>query len=247
MSIIYDASYTFLFVGLTTYLSANTLPDGTNGTWQTIYELTIPAPASAFYATLIIDKSPLLAGSVPVAVDEVVLVRVVATNVTGATGPAGATGASATGATGATGAFSNQYGYIYNIDPQMVASGASVTFSTNGSITAGISLSLGTTITVTSGGDYFISYEVLPAFDALNTASAYAIFVNGVIVPFTATSYGQVGAIDDNYNLAQSSIINIPSGGMLTLRNIGASDDTLQTTTDGTTVVNASIRLFKLS
>ena len=35
----YDASYTFLSVGLTIYLSANTLPDGTNGTMANDYEL----------------------------------------------------------------------------------------------------------------------------------------------------------------------------------------------------------------
>ncbi|WP_430628168.1 NTTRR-F1 domain [Paenibacillus alvei] len=33
----YDATFSFLGTGLTTYLSAGTLPDAVNGTWQSLY------------------------------------------------------------------------------------------------------------------------------------------------------------------------------------------------------------------
>ncbi|MBY0083213.1 collagen-like protein, partial [Paenibacillus polymyxa] len=99
----YDATFSFLGTGLTTYLSAGTLPDAVNGTWQTLYEVTAPVPANAAFAFLVISKNA-LANTANVAIDSVALVKASATGAVGPTGPAGPTGATgASGDTGATG------------------------------------------------------------------------------------------------------------------------------------------------
>uniref|UniRef100_UPI0004725DC2 NTTRR-F1 domain n=1 Tax=Paenibacillus polymyxa TaxID=1406 RepID=UPI0004725DC2 len=100
----YDAAFSFLGTGLTTYLSAGTLPDAVNGTWQSLYEVTAPVPANAAYAFLIISKNA-LANTADVAIDAVALVKASAAGTVGPAGPAGPTGATgASGASGDTGA-----------------------------------------------------------------------------------------------------------------------------------------------
>ncbi|WP_286191335.1 hypothetical protein [Virgibacillus salexigens] len=41
--------------------------------------------------------------------------------------------------------------------------------------------------------------------------------------------------------------MTIPSGATITLRNVGTTADTLGTTADGQTIVNASFRLTRIS
>ncbi|WP_141695475.1 NTTRR-F1 domain, partial [Paenibacillus polymyxa] len=99
----YDATFSFLSTGLTTYLSAGTLPDAVNGTWQSLYEVTAPVPANAAFAFLVISKNA-LANTADVAIDSIALVKASAAGAVGPAGPAGPTGATGpAGATGATG------------------------------------------------------------------------------------------------------------------------------------------------
>ncbi len=106
----YDTNFNFLGTGLTTYLSAGTLPDAVNGTWQSLYEVAAPVPANATYAFLVITKNA-TANTADIAIDSVALVKASAAGAVGPTGPAGPTGATgasgdagATGPAGATGA-----------------------------------------------------------------------------------------------------------------------------------------------
>ncbi|MGG4218761.1 NTTRR-F1 domain, partial [Paenibacillus jamilae] len=96
----YDEAFNFLGTGLTTYLSAGTLPDAVNGTWQSLYEVTAPVPDNAAYAFLVISKNA-VANTADVAIDSIALVKASAAGAVGPTGPAGPTGA--TGDTGSTG------------------------------------------------------------------------------------------------------------------------------------------------
>ncbi|WP_052833351.1 NTTRR-F1 domain [Paenibacillus polymyxa] len=99
----YDTNFNFLGTGLTTYLSAGTLPDAVNGTWQSLYEVTAPVPANATYAFLVITKNA-TANTADIAIDSVALVKASAAGAVGPTGPAGPTGATgASGDAGATG------------------------------------------------------------------------------------------------------------------------------------------------
>ncbi|MDD9781338.1 hypothetical protein PVE99_02675 [Priestia megaterium] len=159
----------------------------------------------------------------------------------GDTGPAGATGP-----TGATGSVSTDFGYVYNNVAQTVAAGDDVTFNNiTGPFGGGVTAT-DTTITVANAGNYLVMYEVAPQFALLNTQTAYAITLNGA--PQPSIRYGQIGStLGDSHNLVGSAILTIPAGGTLTLRNVGGTADTLITTVDGQTVVNASISVFKLS
>ncbi|MDN4090355.1 NTTRR-F1 domain, partial [Paenibacillus polymyxa] len=99
----YDTNFNFLGTGLTTYLSAGTLPDAVNGTWQSLYEVTAPVPVNATYAFLVITKNA-TANTADIAIDSVALVKASAAGAVGPTGPAGPTGATgASGDAGATG------------------------------------------------------------------------------------------------------------------------------------------------
>ncbi|WP_244275481.1 hypothetical protein [Oceanobacillus kimchii] len=91
-----------------------------------------------------------------------------------------------------------------------------------------------------------ISYAVNVLISGINTALAYAIVLNGAIQD--TTRYGQTGGQNNTTRLAiGSAILTIPSGSTLTLRNIGTTPDTLVTTSDGVTIVNASLNLTRLT
>ncbi|WP_241243168.1 collagen-like protein [Paenibacillus whitsoniae] len=158
----------------------------------------------------------------------------------------GATGE--TGATGATGPSPiPSYGYVFNTGAQTVNAGADVIFSTNGPLVGGVAHVAGTAaITVTVAGDYLNQYEVTTGLQGGNQPTAYAVVVNGTVQ--ASTVYGdQTNGANFANTLVGSSILTIPAGATLTLRNVGASADILPTVIDGATIVNASIRLVKVS
>jgi hypothetical protein len=66
-----------------------------------------------------------------------------------------------------------------------------------------------------------------------------------------STIYGDqtsaAGGPTDAQTLVGSAILTIPEASTITLRNVGATADILVTTIDGATIVNASIRLVKIS
>ncbi|MDO7268953.1 hypothetical protein Q5W86_14220 [Shouchella clausii] len=128
-----------------------------------------------------------------------------------------------------------------------MVSGGDVIFSTNGPFSGGVTHTPGTpSITVANGGDYQISYEVNILVFGGETALAYAIVMNGTVQ--NSTRYGQIGGQNNTTRLAIGpSILTIPNGSTITLRNIGATTHTLVTATDGVTIVNAALRLIRIS
>ena len=168
----------------------------------------------------------------------------------GPAGPIGPTGADSTvpgpvgpagpiGATGPAGGLS-EFGYVYNTSSQVVAVGASVTFDSNGILTAGIAHSTGSSdITPTVSGIYKITF-------CLSTVepSQYTVFLNGVAI--TGATYGSgAGTQQNNGQL----IVAVTAGDVLTIRNYtSAAASTLQPMAGGTQPgVNASVIIEKLN
>lgn len=144
----------------------------------------------------------------------------------------------ATGATGPSGL--SEYAYIYNLDAQVVAIEADVSFSSNGIIVGTITHAPGTsTIQIGSAGDYsvwFYSNGVEP--------NQFTLFQNGA--PVSGSIYGSGVGTQGSTGMV---IITAAAGDILTVRNhSSASAVTLQTLAGGTQInSNASILLQKLS
>ena len=165
-----------------------------------------------------------------------------ATGATGATGPAGATGdTGATGPTGATGINGlSEYAYIYNLDAQVVAIEADISFSSNGVIIGTITHAPGTsTIQIGSAGDYSIWFYATGV-----EPNQFALFQNGA--PVAGSIYGTGAGTQGNNGMV---IITAAAGDVLTVRNHSSSAAvTLQTLAGGTQInSNASILIQKLS
>ncbi|PFK64537.1 collagen-like protein, partial [Priestia megaterium] len=150
-----------------------------------------------------------------------------------------------TGTTGATGTVTTAYGYVFNTGTQTVNANADVVFNTTGPLAGGVSFTAPSTITVTNGGVYQVMYEIVLLISGGNTAAAYALRLNNVNQ--TSTTYGLISANALSPILVGTAILTIPSGATLTIRNVGTTNDTLETIADGATIVNASFRLIRLS
>lgn len=133
--------------------------------------------------------------------------------VTGATGEIGPTGP--TGATGATGTSGiTEYAYIYNVDAQVVAIEADISFSANGIIVGTITHAPGTsTIQIGSAGDYAVWFHVNGV-----QPNQFALFQNGA--PVTGAVYGSGAGTQGNDGMV---IITAAAGDVLTLRNHSSS------------------------
>jgi hypothetical protein len=135
---------------------------------------------------------------------------------------------------------SRQFGYIYNLRPQLVLIEGDVIFDTNGIHSPGITHVPGTTqIAVTDAGNYEVHFSVSGV-----EPNQFAIYINGNLAG--GTIYGS-GA-DTQQNTGQA-ILALACGDVLTLRNhSSATPVTLQTLAGGTqTSVNASVIIRKLS
>jgi hypothetical protein len=133
-----------------------------------------------------------------------------------------------------------EYGYIYNLSPEVVAIEADVIFDSTGITTSGITHVPGTSqIIVTTPGDYEVNFSVSGV-----EPNQFALFLNGVPVP--GTVYGSGAGTQQNNGQA---IIAIASGDVLTLRNhSSAAAVILQTLAGGTQInVNASIVIKMLN
>ena len=152
------------------------------------------------------------------------------------TGPTGATGP--TRAAGISGL--SEYAYIYNLDAQVVAIEADISFSSNGVIVGTITHAPGTsTIQIGSAGDYsiwFYANGVEP--------NQFTLFQNGA--PVSGSVYGSGAGTQGNTGMV---IITAAAGDILTVRNhSSASAVTLQTLAGGTQInSNASILIQRLS
>ncbi|TQR18458.1 BclA C-terminal domain-containing protein [Psychrobacillus soli] len=135
------------------------------------------------------------------------------------------------------------YGYVFNFPVQTVASGGDVNFSGNGPL-VNISHTPGTApILIPRAGDYLVEYTI--AVDGPQM-SAYALILNGVEVPNSATRYGATSPAGTNQTLTGSAIISVPANSTLLLRNVGNTADTLIGIDDGHGVLNASLSIHRL-
>ena len=161
----------------------------------------------------------------------------------GSQGPIGLTGPQGPAGTNGTGGSSTpQYGYIYNIADQVVPLETAITFSGDGVKTVGVSHAPGgSTITISSAGDYKITFSV-----SGSEPNQFAIFVNGA--PVAGTVYGSGAGTQQN---SGQTIVTISANDVITLRNhTSAAAVTLAASTPigGTApAVNASILIQKLN
>jgi len=161
---------------------------------------------------------------------------------TGATGVTGATGT--TGTTGVTGAqgqgISDDFAYIYNRIPQVVAIESMISFSDNGVIGSGsITHAPGTSnIAVSASGIYEIDYIVTGV-----EPNQFAVFVNGV--PVQSSIFGSGAGTQQTVG---NTFLNLNAGDVLSLGNhSSAAAVTLQPLAGGTqNNVNASITIKRL-
>ncbi|MGW9529611.1 BclA C-terminal domain-containing protein [Paenibacillus terrae] len=134
---------------------------------------------------------------------------------------------------------SRQFGYIYNLKPQVVPIESEIIFDTNGILTPGIAHVPGTTqITVADAGNYEVHFSVSGA-----EPNQFAIFINGTLAE--GTLYGSEAGTQQNTGQA---ILALACGDVLTLRNhSSATTVMLQTLAGGTQAsINASIIIRKL-
>ncbi|WP_225999547.1 hypothetical protein [Paenibacillus sp. BJ-4] len=132
-----------------------------------------------------------------------------------------------------------QFGYIYNLRPQVVPIEADVILDSNGILTPGIAHVPGTTqITVADAGNYEVHFSVSGV-----EPNQFAIYINGILAG--GTLYGSGAGTQQNTGQA---ILALACGDVLTLRNhSSATPVTLQTLAGGTqTSVNASVIIRKL-
>ncbi|NEU25278.1 hypothetical protein G3M74_03855 [Paenibacillus polymyxa] len=132
-----------------------------------------------------------------------------------------------------------QFGYIYNVRPQVVPIEGEVTFDTNGILTPGIAhLPATAQIAVADAGKYEIHFSVSGV-----EPNQFAIFINGALAE--GTVYGSGAGTQQNTGQA---ILALACGDVLTLRNHSSTAAvTLQTQAGGThTSVNASVLIRKL-
>ena len=165
-----------------------------------------------------------------------------ATGADGVTGPTGADGATGpTGVTGPTGTNGlSEYAYIYNLDEQVVAIEADISFINNGIIAGTITHVPGTsTIQIISAGNYSIWFYVNGV-----EPNQFTLFQNGA--PVNGSVYGSGAGTQGNNGMV---IIAVESGDVLTVRNHSSSAAvTLQTLAGGTQInSNASILIQKIS
>ena len=121
----------------------------------------------------------------------------------------------------------------------MVAVGASVTFDSNGILTAGITHTAGTSaITLTISGIYKVTFNLSTV-----EPSQYTAFLNGIAI--TGATYGSGAGTQQNNG---QFIVAVVAGDILTIRNYtSAAVSTLQTLAGGTEAsVNASVIIEKL-
>ncbi|WP_025716288.1 hypothetical protein [Paenibacillus sp. 1-18] len=132
-----------------------------------------------------------------------------------------------------------QFGYIYNLRPQVVPIEGDIIFDTNGILTPGVAHVPGTTqIVVADAGNYEVHFSVSGV-----EPNQFAIFINGTLAG--GTLYGSGAGTQQNTGQA---ILTLACGDVLTLRNhSSATPVTLQTLAGGTqTTVNASVIIRKL-
>lgn len=132
-----------------------------------------------------------------------------------------------------------EYAYIYNLNAQVVALEADITFSTNGNISGAITHAPGTsTITIGTTGTYSIWFNVSAV-----EPNQFALFQNGA--PVSGAIYGSGAGTQINSGMI---ILAATAGDVLTLRNHSSSSAvTLQTLAGGTqTNANASIMIHKI-
>ncbi|MCZ2258260.1 BclA C-terminal domain-containing protein [Sporosarcina sp. G11-34] len=133
-----------------------------------------------------------------------------------------------------------EYGYIYNLTPQVVAVEADILFDSNGVMTPGIVHTPGTTqIIVNVPGDYQVQFVVLGT-----EPNQFALFLNGSVVPGAIYASGAGTQIDGG-----QGIFTIAAGDVLTIRNhSSAAAIGLASPIGGTQAnVNASIVIKLLS
>lgn len=168
---------------------------------------------------------------------------------TGSTGPAGATGSvgpvgpiGTTGAPGPAGptgpAGQPNYGYIYNLTAEVVAVGAAIDFDSNGSLSGFTHIAGTSSITAVSTGTYLVDFSV-----SGTEPNQFTLFDNGS--PVGGTTYGSGAAVQQNNG---QMIVNVTTGGTLTLVNDSSGAAvTLASSTGGTQAnVNASLVVEEL-
>jgi len=132
-----------------------------------------------------------------------------------------------------------QFGYIYNVKPQVVPIEGDVIWDTNGILTPGIAHVPGTTqIAVSDAGKYEVHFSVSGV-----EPNQFAIFINGALAE--GTVYGSGAGTQQNTGQA---ILALACGDVLSLRNHSSTNAvTLQTQAGGTQAsINASVLIRKL-
>ncbi len=105
---------------------------------------------------------------------------------------------------------------------------------------------MGNTIQINETGIYDLLGTVTVAGD-FNTASVWALFLNGVEIP--GTTFGITGPFSNSdITLTAGGLIRVgATPATLTLRNVSPTTQTLPGTIGGVPVQNASIRVIKIA
>lgn len=123
-----------------------------------------------------------------------------------------------------------------------------IPFNQTGPTAGGVFLASPTTIRITQGGDYFVSYIVTANLgQSGSTDAVISLFLNTIRVPSLQTTFAVSGADDDIcLQISGQAILSIPNNSILQLVNTDVSSPSNLVTCDSR-VNNAAINIIKLS
>ena len=140
------------------------------------------------------------------------------------------------------------YGYITLVGTEaiLVKPNENIHFNQHGSLKNIRFSRQNGTLTVLESGDYKIEYTLL--IDGPASTSVYGIFLNHSLVPDSLTNFGITRQVNNaTLMLVGQAIIPIPQHSTISLRNIGATTDTLLTILQNKRINAASLSIVKLS
>ncbi|SDY38858.1 hypothetical protein [Thermoactinomyces sp. DSM 45892] len=143
------------------------------------------------------------------------------------------------------------YGQIYNLSNGIaltIPAGGNVPFSNNGVLNNITHTAGSTNITLPQAGQYEINFQVSVIGALLGLLAAFAVTVNGTVVPQSTFAINLTGILGLAAQVSGSVIIDVPANATITLRNVsGVPVPLLETLIGATTPLsNASMTIKRL-
>ncbi|SFX80060.1 hypothetical protein SAMN04487866_1273 [Thermoactinomyces sp. DSM 45891] len=143
------------------------------------------------------------------------------------------------------------YGQVYNLSTGItltIPAGGNVPFSNNGVLNNITHTTGSADVILPQAGQYEINFQVSAVGALLGLLAAFAVTVNGTVVPQSTFAINLTGIIGLAAQISGSVIIDVPANATITLRNVSGVPVPLLDTLIGATtpLSNASMTLKRL-